>query len=83
MKVKPVMDGLAGLGAEVVLVHTGQHYDPSMNEVFFADLQIRPPDYFLGAGSGSHATQTGRVMAAFEPLIVQVQPDVVVVVGAA
>ena len=81
MKVKPVMDGLAGLGAEVVLVHTGQHYDPSMNEVFFADLQIRPPDYFLGAGSGSHATQTGRVMAAFEPLIVQVQPDVVVVVG--
>ncbi len=48
MKVKPVMDALAGQGAEVVLVHTGQHYDPALNEVFFADLRIRPPDYFLG-----------------------------------
>jgi UDP-N-acetylglucosamine 2-epimerase (non-hydrolysing) len=81
MKVKPVMDGLAELGAEVILVHTGQHYDPSMNDVFFTDLRIRRPDFFLGAGSGSHAAQTARVMTAFEPLIAQVQPDVVVVVG--
>jgi UDP-N-acetylglucosamine 2-epimerase (non-hydrolysing) len=81
MKVKPVMDALAERGAEVVLVHTGQHYDPSMNEIFFADLRIRRPDYFLGAGSGSHAAQTGRVMTAFEPLIEQVRPGVVVVVG--
>ena len=81
MKVKPVMDALAGRRAEVILVHTGQHYDPAMNEVFFTDLRIRTPDYFLGAGSGSHAVQTGRVMAAFEPLIEQVRPDIVVVVG--
>jgi UDP-N-acetylglucosamine 2-epimerase (non-hydrolysing) len=81
MKIKPVMDGLDERGAEVILVHTGQHYDAAMNEVFFADLRIRPPDHFLGAGSGSHAAQTARVMTAFEPLIAQVRPDVVVVVG--
>ncbi|WP_055525411.1 non-hydrolyzing UDP-N-acetylglucosamine 2-epimerase [Streptomyces graminilatus] len=81
MKIKPVMDALERRGAEVVLVHTGQHYDPAMNDVFFADLGIRPPDRFLGVGSGSHAEQTGRVMTAFEPLIDEVSPDIVVVVG--
>ena len=55
MKIKPVMDALARRGQEVVLVHTGQHYDPAMSEVFFADLGIRRPDHFLGAGSGTHA----------------------------
>ena len=50
MKVKPVMDALDKRGAEVVLVHTGQHSDPAMNDVFFADLRIRKPDYLLGAG---------------------------------
>lgn len=81
MKIKPVMDALERRGAEVVLVHTGQHYDPAMNDVFFADLGIRPPDRFLGVGSGSHAEQTGRVMTAFEPLLAEVSPDIVVVVG--
>ncbi|WP_329280453.1 non-hydrolyzing UDP-N-acetylglucosamine 2-epimerase [Streptomyces sp. NBC_01451] len=81
MKIKPVMDALERRGAEVVLVHTGQHYDPAMNDVFFADLGIRPPDRFLGVGSGSHAEQTGRVMTAFEPLLDEVSPDIVVVVG--
>jgi UDP-N-acetylglucosamine 2-epimerase (non-hydrolysing) len=81
MKVKPVMDALEAGGAEVVLVHTGQHYDPGMNDVFFADLRIRPPDHFLGIGSGTHADQTARVMTAFEPLLRDLSPDVVVVVG--
>ncbi|SCD34223.1 UDP-N-acetylglucosamine 2-epimerase (non-hydrolysing) [Streptomyces sp. DvalAA-14] len=81
MKIKPVMDALERRGAEVVLVHTGQHYDDAMNEVFFRDLGIRPPDRFLGVGSGSHAEQTGRVMTAFEPLLQEVAPDAVVVVG--
>ncbi|SNX56414.1 UDP-N-acetylglucosamine 2-epimerase (non-hydrolysing) [Streptomyces sp. TLI_55] len=81
MKIKPVMDALERRGAEVLLVHTGQHYDPAMNDVFFADLGIRPPDRFLGVGSGSHAEQTGRVMTAFEPLLEEVSPDIVVVVG--
>lgn len=81
MKIKPVMDALERRGAEVVLVHTGQHYDESMNDVFFRDLGIRTPDRYLGAGSGSHAQQTGRVMAAFEPLLDELAPDAVVVVG--
>src|SRR6266851_3183839 len=81
MKVKPVMDALEERGADVILVHTGQHYDPAMNDVFFADLGIRPPDHLLGAGSGSHATQMSRVMTAFEPLAGQVRSYVVVVVG--
>ena len=81
MKVKPVMDALEQRGAEVILVHTGQHYDAAMNDVFFDDLGIRHPDYFLGAGSGSHAAQTSRVMTAFEPLAEQLHPDVVIVVG--
>jgi len=81
MKVKPVMDALEERGSQVILVHTGQHYDPAMNDVFFADLGMRRPDHFLGAGSGSHAVQTCRVMTAFEPLLADARPDLVVVVG--
>jgi len=81
MKVKPVMDALEERGADVILVHTGQHYDAAMNDVFFEDLGIRRPDHYLGVGSGSHAVQTARVMTAFEPLVEQVRPDIVVVVG--
>jgi UDP-N-acetylglucosamine 2-epimerase (non-hydrolysing) len=81
MKVKPVMDALEKRETEVILVHTGQHYDPAMNDVFFEDLGIRKPDHFLRAGSGTHAAQTSRVMTAFEPLVEQLAPDVVVVVG--
>jgi UDP-N-acetylglucosamine 2-epimerase (non-hydrolysing) len=75
------MDALADRGAEVVLVHTGQHYDQAMSEVFFTELRIRRPDYLLGAGSGSHAAQTSKVMLAFEPLVGRLRPDVVVVAG--
>lgn len=81
MKIKPVIDALDRQGADVVLVHSGQHYDASMNDVFFEDLGIRQPDYVLGAGSGTHAAQTSRVMTSFEPLVQRLSPDVVVVVG--
>jgi UDP-N-acetylglucosamine 2-epimerase (non-hydrolysing) len=81
MKIKPVMDALAGRGAQVILVHTGQHYDPAMNDVFFADLGLRAPDHFLNAGPGSHASQTAKVMTAFEPLAAALAPDAVIVVG--
>ena len=50
------------------VVHTGQHYDTNMSDVFFQDLDMPKPDRFLGIGSGSHAEQTGRVMIAFEKL---------------
>ena len=81
MKIKPVLDSLESRGADVVLVHTGQHYDAAMNDVFFTELGIRRPDHLLSVGSGTHATQTGRVMAAFEPLVEVLRPDIVVVVG--
>src|SRR5580658_55200 len=81
MKVKPVMDALEGIGMQAVLVHTGQHYDAAMSDVFFDDLGLRRPDYYLGAGSGSHATQTSAVMLAFEPVVGSVRPDAVIVAG--
>ncbi len=81
MKIKPVIDALERHDVDVVLVHTGQHYDANMNDVFFEELGIRQPDHFLSAGSGSHATQTSRVMTAFEPLVERLRPDIVVVVG--
>jgi UDP-N-acetylglucosamine 2-epimerase (non-hydrolysing) len=81
MKIKPVMDALESRGADVSLVHTGQHYDAAMNDVFFAELGIRPPDHRLSVGSGSHAVQTAKVMTGFEPLVAELRPDVVVVVG--
>lgn len=81
MKIKPVLDALESRGAETVLVHTEQHYDAAMSQVFFEELGIRPPDRTLGVGSASHATQTARVMVAFEPVVEQTKPDVVVVVG--
>ncbi len=64
-----------------VLVHTGQHYDDAMSDSFFRDLGLGAPDVNLGVGSGSHAEQTARVMLAFEPVLLQTQPDWVVVVG--
>ena len=63
------------------LVHTGQHYDPGMSEVFFKDLGMTSPDHSLGVGSGSHAEQTAAVMVAFEKVCLQMSPDLVVVVG--
>src|SRR3989338_1434944 len=63
------------------LVHTGQHYDFRMSQVFFRDLAIPRPDIFLGIGSGSHAVQTGRLLTAFEQLLLKEKPRLVIVVG--
>jgi UDP-N-acetylglucosamine 2-epimerase (non-hydrolysing) len=82
MKVGPIMHALhATRGVQATLVHTGQHYDAGMNDVFFAELQIPRPDRLLNVGSGSHAVQTAQVMLAIEPVIEAERPDVVVVVG--
>jgi UDP-N-acetylglucosamine 2-epimerase (non-hydrolysing) len=64
-----------------VLLHTGQHYDYEMSKVFFEDLDLPEPDYFLGVGSGTHAEQTARIMMAFEEVLLRDRPDLVVVVG--
>lgn len=81
MKVAPILEELTRQGHGAVLVHTGQHYDASMSDAFFTDLGIPQPDFHLGVGSGSHAAQTARVMEAFEPVLLQVRPEWVVVVG--
>jgi UDP-N-acetylglucosamine 2-epimerase (non-hydrolysing) len=81
MKIAPVLAELDRRGAETILVHTGQHYDPVMSDVFFEELGMRHPDEHLGAGSGSHAEQTARTMTAFEALLERVKADAVVVVG--
>jgi UDP-N-acetylglucosamine 2-epimerase (non-hydrolysing) len=64
-----------------VLVHTGQHYDLEMNERLFADLQLPAPDLNLEVGSGTHAVQTAEIMRRFEPIVDDLRPDCVVVVG--
>jgi UDP-N-acetylglucosamine 2-epimerase (non-hydrolysing) len=66
---------------EEVLVHTGQHYDAGLSEVFFEELSIPEPDYHLGIGSGSHGRQTGRMMAELEALCEREDPDTVLVYG--
>lgn len=81
MKIKPVLKALEARSVEVCLVHTEQHYDSKMSAVFFEDLDLRPPDKWLGTGSGTHAEQTAAVMVALEPLVNEVAPEAVVVVG--
>jgi len=83
MKVSPLLRELSK-HSEVFrarLVHTGQHYDPEMSDVFFKELDLPQPDCFLGVGSGSHAEQTAKVMLAFEQVCLGERPDLVVVVG--
>ena len=68
-------------GLAAGLVHTGQHYDASMSQVFFDELEIAAPDYHLGIGSGSHGAQTGRMLEAIETLLMDKRPDWVFVYG--
>lgn len=68
-------------GISCKIVHTGQHYDFEMSQAFFQDLDLPHPDFYLGAGSGSHAVQTAKIMVAFEEICLQEKPDCVMVVG--
>ena len=63
------------------IVHTGQHFDASMSDVFFNQLELPKPDYFLGVGSGTHTELTAKIMSAFEPILLAENPDIVLVVG--
>jgi UDP-N-acetylglucosamine 2-epimerase (non-hydrolysing) len=88
MKVGPLISAIDKYNAcgtqpyfEQLLVHTGQHYDHAMSGSFFDDLAMPAPDINLGVGSGSHAEQTGKVMIAFEAVLLEQRPDLVIVVG--
>jgi UDP-N-acetylglucosamine 2-epimerase (non-hydrolysing) len=81
MKVAPILRALNDAGHTSILVHTGQHYDMQMSQAFFDDLELPPPDFNLEVGSASHTQQTARVMERFSPIVDQIRPDWVVVVG--
>jgi UDP-N-acetylglucosamine 2-epimerase (non-hydrolysing) len=82
MKVAPVLHAFSKeTGVTQTLVHTGQHYDVSMSDVFFRELEIPEPDVNLRVGSSSHAQQTGEIMIRLEPVIIERKPDWVLVYG--
>lgn len=82
MKIAPILEAIKKYPSILpLLVHTGQHYDYRMSQVFFEDLDIPEPDVYLGVGSGSHAVQTGKIMMAFEEVVLEHRPDLVLVVG--
>jgi len=82
MKIAPLYHALKKESwAHPYVVHTGQHYDLNMSDIFFQDLGLPEPDIHLGVGSGSHAEQTGKVMIAYEKVLIKSCPDLVVVVG--
>ncbi len=81
IKAAPVSAALAAAGVSEVLVHSGQHYDHGMSQIFFDELGLRAPDVHLGVGSGSHAEQTAKMLVGFERVIVRERPDWVIVHG--
>ena len=84
MKMAPILRAFEDyVDADPVLIHTGQHYDHNLSDIFFDELGLRFPDICLGVGSGSHGEQTGRLIIELEKIFTQAQPafDRVVVVG--
>ena len=82
MKIAPLLEAMKEYPKlDPLLVHTGQHYDYQMSQIFFDELDIPKPDVHLGIGSGSHATQTAKIMMAFEETVNEHKPDLVLVVG--
>src|ERR1700739_953270 len=81
MKAAPVIRALSAFPVEQIVVHTGQHYDFNMSDVFFQQLGMPAPDVNLEVGSGSHAQQTSQIIARFETVVLECKPDWVVVYG--
>ncbi|HEY6906339.1 MAG TPA: UDP-N-acetylglucosamine 2-epimerase (non-hydrolyzing), partial [Ignavibacteriaceae bacterium] len=83
MKIAPIHRAFLRYRGKVnhLICHTGQHYDEKMSQIFFRDLELPEPDFYLGAGSGSHAEQTAKIMIEFEKIILQWKPDIVIVAG--
>jgi UDP-N-acetylglucosamine 2-epimerase (non-hydrolysing) len=83
MKIAPIWLEMSRFPSdfEPIILHTGQHYDYEMSKVFFEDLDLPEPHYFLGVGSGTHAEQTGKIMVEFERILQKESPNLVVVFG--
>jgi len=83
MKVAPIHKAFQKYKHQIEhkICHTGQHYDKKMSKVFFDDLELPKPDFYLGVGSGSHAEQTANVMIEFEKVLLKEKPDLIIVVG--
>jgi UDP-N-acetylglucosamine 2-epimerase (non-hydrolysing) len=81
MKVAPIHRALSARGRDVRLLHTGQHFDAAMSEVFFADLGLPRPDIMMHAGGGTHAEQTAAILVGVERALIELRPALVVVVG--
>lgn len=81
VKLAPLSRVVREAGHEEIIIHSGQHYDLQMNEVFFRDMEIPAPDYNLSVGSGSQGVQTGEILSLIEPILIEQNPDIVVVYG--
>src|SRR5690606_4138279 len=81
VKLAPIDRAAKAAGVEHVIVHTGQHYDPMLSDVFFSELGITAPEVHLGVGSGSHGVQTGSMLGALDAVLVEHAPDWVLVYG--
>ena len=82
MKVAPLHRAIKNLaGWTSKIVHTGQHFDAKMSDIFFTQLELPKPDFFLGIGGGSHTEVTAKIMLAFEKIVESEKPDLIIVVG--
>ena len=81
MKLAPLYKEIAKSIHSQKVIHTGQHYDALMSDIFFEQLQIPSPDYHLGIGSGSHTEQTANTMLAIEQVLLKDKPDIMIVYG--
>ncbi len=78
IKAAVVSKQMSRIGCDELLVHTGQHYDFNMSEVFFRELSLPEPNYYLGIGSGRHGEQTARMLTGLEEILLKEDPDIAV-----
>ena len=81
IKMAPIIDEISKRGIDQIVLHTGQHYDKEMSDNFFRDLEIPTPDYNIHVGSGTHGKQTGLMMKGIEEVLIEEEPDIVLVQG--
>ena len=81
VKLAPLSRAIRSKGHKEIIIHSGQHYDAQMNDVFFQEMEIPAPDYYLGVGSGTGGVQTAEILAKVEPILMSEKPDQVIVYG--